>query len=74
MPFRQVIGSIREQPCSRRMIPTDHTLPCDIAESRHFPSDKSALHRYRSGMTLVRATYFFWYFSNGSRWQPEGRV
>jgi len=25
-------------------------------------------------MNLVRATYSFWYFSYGSRWQPEGRV
>jgi len=25
-------------------------------------------------MNLVRATFFYWYFSNGSRWQPEGRV
>jgi hypothetical protein len=25
-------------------------------------------------MTLVRATFSYWYFSNGSRWQPEGRV
>jgi hypothetical protein len=25
-------------------------------------------------MNLVRATFSYWYFSNGSRWQPEGRV
>jgi hypothetical protein len=25
-------------------------------------------------MNRTRATFFYWYFSNGSRWQPEGRV
>jgi hypothetical protein len=25
-------------------------------------------------MTFVRAAYSYWYFTTGSRWQPEGRV
>jgi len=45
-----------------------------MAESRGYGTgDKHSILGYRNRMNL-RATYFFWYFSNGSRWQPEGRV
>jgi hypothetical protein len=29
---------------------------------------------YNPAMNLLRATYSFWYFTTGSRWQPMGRV
>jgi hypothetical protein len=40
----------------------------------HIPRDKFVFPRYKIDMTQLRAAYSFWYFSYGSRWQPEGRV
>jgi hypothetical protein len=40
----------------------------------NIPRDKLDFPRYKIAMTQLRATYSYWYFSYGSRWQPEGRV